>query len=566
MVQNYMSKSESDKVQRILKAIKAEKNIFIVMEKYDLQLLNNLKFNEIVITSRDIQNGYEEFIKGAKVIIMYKKNENEKLIAKEIKEKLKHYVYAKKMILIPDLGEIDIVQLKQDINTKRWEYAEWIQREDLSNGKVKERIIEGMLQYSIMETLNLQIICAPEKKEKQIYMYENGVYKEILYCALKSYVKKYIPTHLLTDKILSSITNLLVPDEINDSSIFKDEEHIINVKNGLYNVDTGKLERHRSDYISENQLNVCFNENIINKGYWDGYIDTLTMGDMELKDILQELVGLILSNYNGALPKKMFILNGQKDTGKSKILKVLIEMLGKRRNETVQLQRLGDKFALGNIRGKRLISSGEISMEIIGVEAIEYIKMLTGGDDVPTEQKFNQKSDVDYQGVLFYCGNNLPNMRNAKVDIILNRIMIIPCNNKSIPVNEQDPQILNKLLEDKEYIFKWGLVGLERLIKNNFRFSHSEKVKLATSKYKKDVDSVGYFLERNFIITGDRKDKIKTAELYNSYVKWCSQNLYHMHNKSDFRIRICDKGVLHNEKYQGNPYYEGLILKKDESN
>ncbi|EKQ51780.1 MULTISPECIES: phage/plasmid primase, P4 family [unclassified Clostridium] len=565
MEKNELLKNEEEKVKRILKAIKEEIDIYVIIDKNDSELRNKLDFNEIIITNEEIENGYKEYLKGAKVIIMYRNNEKEKLIAKEIKEKLKYYVYAKKMILMSDIEETNIKQLKHEINKKIWEYAEWINREELSNGKIKEKIIEGILHYAIMETLSLQVIGEIGKRERRIYMYDNGLYNEISYYTLKSYVKRYIPMHLLTDKILSNITNLLIPDEIYDSSIFIEEENIINVQNGLYNVLTEKLERHRPDYISNKQFKVNFNENPVNNGYWDKYIDTLIMGDIELKDILQELIGLILSNYNGTLPKKIFILNGKKDTGKSKIIKILNEILGNERNESIALQRLGDKFSLGNISGKRLISLGEISNETIDTDAIEYIKLLTGGDEVPVEQKFNPKMDVDYRGVLLYCGNNLPNLKSTEVEAILSRIMIIPCNNKPIPANEQDPQILKKLLEDKEYIFRWGLIGLNRLIKNKFKFSYSKRVESAIDKYTKDVDSVGHFIDRNFLITGNRKDKIRTSELYNSYVKWCSQNIYYAHNKMNFKIRICAKGVIYNAKYQGNPYYEGLILKKDEN-
>lgn len=557
---------ENVNVKSILTAVEEEKIIYVVIEKSYLESFSKVDFDEIIITNEEVENGYEEYLKSAKVIIIYKNNDEERLIATKIKEKLINYSYAIKMSLISNSEEIDINKFKQGICNGQWEYARWIIRDESSNGKIKEKIIEGILHYSIKKTLNYKVISDDEKKEKQIYIYRNGVYKEISYDILKSHVKKYIPIHLLTDKILRSVTNLLVSDEIKSRSIFMEDTHIINVVNGLYNVETGKLEKHSPEYIYENQLNVRFEENPINNGYWDNYINTLTMGDIELKNVLQELVGLILSNYNGALPKKMFILNGKKDTGKSKILTVLTEILGKRRNETIALQRLGDKFVLGNIRGKRLISSGEISTETIGIDAIEIIKMLTGRDEVPIEQKFYQKSNVDYEGVLFYCGNNLPNMKNAKVDIILDRIMIIPCNNEPIPLYEQDPNIINKLLKDKEYIFKWGLLGLNRLIKNNFKFSYSERIEVAISKYKKEIDSVGYFIERNFMITGERKDKIKTSELYNFYVKWCSQNLYYLHNKMDFKTRICDMGIMYNSKYQGNPYYEGLILKKDENN
>lgn len=560
MTQNYMLETENEKVEKILEAIEEERNIYIVIDKNDLELFRNLEFYETVITNEDIENGYQKYLKGAKVTIMYKNNDNEKLIATEIKEKLKHYVYAKKMFLISNIEEIDIIQ---EIGKKPWEYAQWIQRDMLTNSnRVREKIIEGKLAYSISKTINYCLIGEDGDKQRQIYIYNNGVYKEISFCALKSYVKEYIPIHLHTDKILTCVTNLLISSKAKDYSILTGEEDIINLKNGLYNVKTGKLEKHRIEYICGNQLNVKFNEKYTNSGYWDKYIDDLTMGDVELKNILQEWLGLTLSNYNGAMAKKMLILYGERDTGKSKFINFLEDILVDS-VEAIKIEDLGNKFALGNVRGKRLIYSGEIASIEIDAEAAETMKMLTGGDTVSTEKKFQDHKGTKFRGVLTYSGNHVPLMKGNNFEECFNRIIIIPCKN-IITDNKKDPNIFSKILKDKEYIFNWGLIGLNRLIQNKFKFSYAKKAEDALNEYKKKVDSVGYYIDKKFIITGNRKDRIKSSELYKVYLTWCESSLDKPVNRLEFKNRLCKKGVLYNEKYQGNPYYEGVILKENE--
>ncbi|MDU1604740.1 MAG: phage/plasmid primase, P4 family [Clostridium sp.] len=558
-----LRKTNDTKISNILKAIKEERNIYIVIEEYDAEILSEILFSDVIITHGDVNSGYEEYFKGAKVIIMHRDNEKDKEIVKRIKKKLEYYVYAIKSTLIPNIDKIDNSEIRKKICSVEWKYAMWIEKDEKPDGKFKEKIVQGKLEYFIGKTLNYYLIANGKNKKRKIYVYDAGVYKEISQENLKSYVKKYIPIHLVTDQILNSVTNLLVSNEINDPSILLGQDHIINLKNGLYNLETKRLEKHTPQYISENQLDICFNEKCINNGYWDKYIDTLTMGDIELKNVLQEWLGLIFSNYNGFLVKKMLMLIGERDTGKSKILNLIIELLGNDRNSSIKLQELGDKFALGDLEGKRLVSGGEIATDKMNAAAIEAIKMMTGGDTVPTEQKFESKSSTKFRGVLVYCGNHLPDMISTKFEAVFNRIMIVPCNNV-IPKDLQDPFIYNKLLKDKEYILMWALTGLDRLIKNKFKFSYSKKIEDATNKYKKEVDNIGHFINKNFLITGNRKDRIKTSELYNSYVHWCTINSYGTSNKGDFKTRVCDIGIVHNEKYQGNPYYEGLILKVSE--
>lgn len=558
-----LGKTNDRKIVNVLKAVEEERNVYIVIEEYDAEILSEILFDEVIITYEDLNNGYEEYFKGAKVIIMHRDNEKDKQVVNRIKKKLEYYVYAIKSTLIPKIDKIDNSEIKKKICSAEWKYAMWIEKNEKPDGKFKEKIVQGKLEYFIGKTLNYYLIANGKNKKRKIYVYDAGVYKEISQENLKSYVKKYIPMHLVTDQILNSVTNLLVSNEINDPSLLLGQDRMINLKNGLYNLETKRLEKHTPQYISENQLDICFNEKCINNGYWDNYIDTLTMGDIEIKNVLQEWVGLIFSNYSGFLVKKMLILKGKADTGKSKILDLMINILGDNKNIAIKLQELGDRFALGDLEGKRLVSGGEISTEKIDAAAIEAIKMLTGGDRVPIEQKFESKGTVKFKGVLVYCGNHLPGITSTRFEAIFNRIMIVPCNN-SIATDKQDPFVFEKLLKDKEYILMWALTGLHRLIKNKFKFSYSKKIEDATNIYKKEMDSVGHFINRNFLITGNRKDRIKTSELYNSYVHWCTINSYRISNKGDFKIRICDMGIVHNEKYQGNPYYEGLIINPSE--
>lgn len=189
---------------------------------------------------------------------------------------------------------------------------------------------------------------------------------------------------------------------------------------------------------------------------------------------------------------------------------------------------------------------------------------MTGGDTVSTEKKFKDHKGTKFRGVLIYSSNHFPRMKGDNFEECFNRLIIIPCKNV-IPENKKDPNILSKILKDKEYIFKWGLIGLNRLIQNEFKFSYSKKSEIALNEYQKKVDSVGYYVDNKFVITGNRKDRIKSSELYKLYLGWCESSLDNAVNRLEFKNRLCKKGVLYNEKYQGNPHYEGLILKENEN-
>lgn len=557
--------------QTILKEIEEEGNIYIVGKKEEAKLLNQLGFVATVITNKTLKllPIYPEYFKSAKIIILCENNERE--VAEKIMGELKDYAYATKIVLISNIDNIglnrivkdeyELNKLKQKIYDAQWEYARWVIRETRNSNektKVREKINEGILSNCIRKTLKYELIGDSASEKVLSYVYTKGVYNEISFRTLKGYVKEYIPTHLITDRLLSSVANLLITKkDVKDYSILYGKENIINLKNGLYNVETGELVEHTSDYITQNQLSVNFSEKPINNGYWDKFLDALTMRDVELKNILQEWVGLILSNYNGALVKKMLILYGAGDTGKSKFIDLLVKMLGEKRTKVLDLEDLGQRFVLGDLERTRLIHSAELVPDSLGAYAVKILKKLTGEDMLRSEKKFVDSSNADFKGVLVYGANELPKVNGNVLTPIFNRLMFIPCMN-IIEIEKQDPQLRSKLFKDKEYIFKWSLEGLKRLKNNNFKFSYSKKSELIKNKYIQDVDNVSLFVSENCINTKDNKDRIKTTELYEAYIKWCEINSYEVCNRKDFRIRVCNMGFNYNRKYQGYPMYEGL--------
>lgn len=557
--------------QTILKEIEEERIIHIVGKKEEAKLLNKLGFVSTVITNRTLGflRNYAEYFKSAKVIILYKNNEKE--VAEKITRELEDYVYQIKSVVLSSSDDVDLKKivknkselnkLKQRINSVNWKYAKWIIREDKnSNGiiKVTEKINEGILNNCIRKTLKYELIGNCSSKEGLLYVYKQGVYKEISFRMLKGYVAEYIPTHLVTDRVLSSVANLLITKkETKDYSILEGKENIINFKNGLYNVETSKLVEHNPDYITQNQFDMNFNKRPVNNGYWDKFMDSFTMGDIEMKNILQEWVGLILSNYNGSLVKKMLILYGDGDTGKSKFIDLLVKMLCEKRTKVLDLEDLGQRFVLGDLERTRLIHSAELVPNSLGTYAVKILKKLTGEDMLRSEKKFVDSTNAGFKGVLVYGANELPKVNGNVLTPIFNRLMFIPCINV-IETEKQDPQLVSKLFKDKEYIFQWALEGLKRLKDNNFKFSYSKKAEIIKNKYIQDVDNVSLFIEDNCTSTQENKDRIKTTELYEAYIKWCEINSYEVCNKKDFRIRVCNIGFNYNRKYQGYPMYEGL--------
>lgn len=556
---------------RLIDAITKGYPVYIVEGEKDVNTMAKLGLVATTAPSGAGKGGkkwldsYSEYFKSASVIIMPDNDEPGQDYAKKIQSSLRNYAHATKIITISDKpkGDItdwineghDIRELKEIIDKASWDYAPWIYER---NSKGALGVNQGIIAACLRRNLKYKLIGSPGSNKTMIFTYSNGIYKEISKKSLNKYVEEYIPSYLVSNNLLNSVTDLLTNEDVYPYSILNGSENIINLQNGLYDVTTGELKPHSSDYISSIQLNVKYNPNYINHGYWDNFLDTLTMGDNELKNIIQEWYGLILSNYDASEPKKLLLLHGVGDTGKSKLITVLEKLLGKDNSKSIAIQKLGDRFALGDIFKTRLVHYGDLPSKTIEDSSLSILKIITGGDTLSVEKKGIDPFDIEYRGALMYSCNELPVITGDLGNHVFNRFMIIPCNNP-IPKDKQDPKLLDKLLLDKEYIFTWSMEGLKRLMNNNLKFSHSEKSEDAKEGYSIKSDSVRAFIYEKYDITGDKKDKVAPI-LYDEYVSYCNIEGRNPVNKANFKERMKNIGVEYRKN--SNFYYFGLKKKE----
>ena len=86
---------------------------------------------------------------------------------------------------------------------------------------------------------------------------------------------------------------------------------------------------------------------------------------------------------------------------------------------------------------------------------------------------------------------------------------------------EDDPFLIDKMKQEKEGIFLWGLEGLHRLMANRFRFTISERAATNLEEAREKGNNILVFLksEGYFAITPGARCRSK--DFYNVYERWC---------------------------------------------
>ena len=242
---------------------------------------------------------------------------------------------------------------------------------------------------------------------------------------------------------------------------------------------------------------------------------------------IQELLGVTISNYRGF--KKAFFLLGPTNSGKSTLLDVLTELIGRKFCSNINLHDLNDRFRIAPLKDKKLNVVGEISE--INLKRLDIFKSLTGNDFIQAEFKGKDPFELKNKALMVFAGNSLPKLKvEDSTGAFFNRINVIVFKNKR-KAEEIDYNLFDNLMKEKEFIIKFAIDGLKRLIRNNFSFSESNLSKsIKNNQYKKE-NSFQLFLREKCKLTIDSKVSVK--DLMNEYYNYCEKKCVNIITSSD---------------------------------
>lgn len=81
------------------------------------------------------------------------------------------------------------------------------------------------------------------------------------------------------------------------------------------------------------------------------------------------------------------------------------------------------------------------------------------------------------------------------------------------------------MMEEVEGIVLWCIEGLERLIRNDYQFTISNKSQLLMNEMQEDDDNILSFLESTGYIGLEEGTHATSKDLYVAYCRWCNGNL-----------------------------------------
>jgi len=264
--------------------------------------------------------------------------------------------------------------------------------------------------------------------------------------------------------------------------------------------------------------------------------------------------------------KKALFLVGEGNTGKSQLKRLVEAILGKENYIGMDLKQIESRFGTSMLYGRRL--AGCSDMSFLSVKELSTFKNLTGGDSVFAEYKGKDGFEFTYDGLLWFCANKLPKFGGDDGPWVYNRIIVVNCVNV-IPPEEQDKNLFDKMFAEREGIIQKALKALQTVIKNGYKFSEPDSVKLFRKNYMCSNNSVtSFWNECMTAIDTDCREYFTTGKVFEVYKLWCKDNNNgHYKTAKEFRDDISrflktDYKNLVEHNRCGN-FYKEYMLKSD---
>ncbi len=329
----------------------------------------------------------------------------------------------------------------------------------------------------------------------------------------------------------------------------------VNTANGLlyWQDDPPRLKKHDPGIPSIIQIPVAWNPDAECPRILDFLTEALP--DAACVDFLVEWFGYLLvptTKFQRAL-----MLAGPRDTGKSTVINIVEDFLGRDNVSAESLQSIADgRFTVANLFGKLGNVCADLDSKMLQTSG--RFKKLVAGDLLAAERKFEHSFDFHPYTRLLFSANTPPGTSDQS-SAYYKRWFVLPMRNQ-VPERRQDASLREALATPGELsgLLNLAVDGLRRLMHRG-RFNVPQVMRDALASYQLETDTVTGFISDTYSVTGSRRDRVKRGVLYAGYERWCERNGKKSLAHAGFKKQLMENSKLVGEAtVHGSQVYVGL--------
>ncbi|MEM0343813.1 MAG: phage/plasmid primase, P4 family [Thermoplasmata archaeon] len=311
--------------------------------------------------------------------------------------------------------------------------------------------------------------------------------------------------------------------------IFETNLNLLPLRNGVLDIQTGVLEPYdKQKHFFLFQLPAEYRPGADCPKFKQFVSEVVYPQDVQ---VIQEIFGYCLWRDGLASIKKAIMLLGGGDNGKSLLLSILTELLGRENVSSISLSQLCEnRFASAYLRGKLANIFPDLPDQALKQTGI--FKGLVGDDLMPYEIKHGGQGKFLNRAKLIFAANKLPDAWDDS-DAYYTRWQIVSFpfqfvrGNEPLSERQRRARDKNQLKlelttpEELSGILNWALEGLRRLQRNGC-FSNELSPMRMREEYIRLANSLRAFLLDQCEITASNADFVSKDSFYNAYVAYCA--------------------------------------------
>lgn len=330
------------------------------------------------------------------------------------------------------------------------------------------------------------------------------------------------------------------------------QRHLLPMKNGVLDTKTMELSSYSHKHRFNWQLPYAFDSdatiNVIRHWLWSA-----SGQDMESINTIRAFFKMALV---GGEVQKFLELIGSGGTGKSTLIRLLVEFIGKENHVATDLKNLEtNKFEAASLYGKRLVLISDSSR--YGGE-VSVLKALTGQDPIRLEKKNVQQSgSFVFEGVVAIASNEAIQTADYTSGLIRRR-MPLNFNHKvtdadkskwaaiggiEAAMHKELPGLLNWVMAMSKDEVKAAIGGINGQMTQTQREHLIETHKIAgwlNDNIVIDPRSVVYVGPSAKEKAPYEAEQLRQEKLYANYEQWCSDGAVHPVGLTRFTANLID--------------------------
>lgn len=230
---------------------------------------------------------------------------------------------------------------------------------------------------------------------------------------------------------------------------------------------------------------------------------------------LQEYTGYCLMHWAMLLHKALFIV-GPTASGKSTFLKVLRALLGAVASVSPH-ELVNGRFGAIELEHAWANIYTDINSSVL--QNIGKFKQILAGEPMHAERKHQQGYEIEPTAKHLYSANRLPDV-SIDDDAFFRRILLVSFPT-TVPRDERDPKLADRLIDELDGVLLWAVEGLQRLMQND-AFTHDPDPQDTRRRWEEHSSSIGRFKAAALKVTGNQEDDVEAKEaVFTAYTEFC---------------------------------------------